>query len=75
MLIVCFYAAFSAVADEKALTNKVENSKSFDTATNKVETTAEQRLLAAFPLSCLLVATRRLAPEELHPTYETYRLI
>jgi hypothetical protein len=49
LLVFCFCAAFSAVADEKTITNKVENSKSLNTATNEVEMTAEQRLLAAFP--------------------------
>jgi hypothetical protein len=53
LLIVCFYAAFSVVADEnadeKTNTNKVENPKSLNTATKKVEMTAEQRLLAGFP--------------------------
>jgi hypothetical protein len=49
LLIICFCTAFSAVADEKTITNKVDNSKSLNTATNKVEMTAEQRLLAAFP--------------------------
>jgi hypothetical protein len=49
LLILCFGAVFSAVADEKTITNKVEKSKSLNTATNKAEMTAEQRLLAAFP--------------------------
>lgn len=49
LLIVCFCAVSSAVADEKTITNKVENPRSLDAVTNKVEMTAEQRLLAAFP--------------------------
>jgi hypothetical protein len=49
LLIVYFCAAFSIFADERTITNKVENSKSLNTATNKEEMTGEQRLLAAFP--------------------------
>jgi hypothetical protein len=49
LLIVCFCTAFSAVADEKTITNKVENSESLNTATNIMEMTVEQRLLTAFP--------------------------
>jgi len=49
LLVCCFCAACSIFADEKIITNKVENTKSPNTATNKVEMTAEQQLLAAFP--------------------------
>lgn len=49
LVIVCFCTAFSIVADEKKIANKVENPKSLNAGTNKVEMTGEQRLLTAFP--------------------------